>query len=260
MTRSRRRKLAREQGLSDQTVLRRSVPVAATLLAAMPGAYAADQADTGEAGGLQEVVVTAQKRVENLQDVPISVQVFDSQKLDQLGIVNLDDYVKFSPSISYVRGQGEGGNGETGRSPPSTGRSPFTSTTSSASKCWRDPRALCSARVPSPGRCASSATSPPRPSSPPATMCRATGWTTAAPAGKPKASSISRCPHSLPSASSAWANTTPDTSEMWPGRTPARASSTACAPSPPGPVRPPSRSPARRWGGSGPVPSPMLPG
>jgi len=38
----------------------------------MPGAYAADQADTGEAGGLQEVVVTAQKRVENLQDVPIS--------------------------------------------------------------------------------------------------------------------------------------------------------------------------------------------
>src|SRR3984885_10915702 len=116
MTRSRRRKLAREQGLSDQTVLRRSVPVAATLLAAMPGAYAADQADTGEAGGLQEVVVTAQKRVENLQDVPISVQVFDSQKLDQLGIVNLDDYVKFSPSISYVRGQGEGGNGEPGSS------------------------------------------------------------------------------------------------------------------------------------------------
>jgi iron complex outermembrane receptor protein len=82
----------------------------------MPGAYAADQADTGEAGGLQEVVVTAQKRVENLQDVPISVQVFDSQKLDQLGIVNLDDYVKFSPSISYVRGQGEGGNGEPGSS------------------------------------------------------------------------------------------------------------------------------------------------
>src|SRR6204780_1370981 len=116
MTRSRRRKLARAQGLSHRTVLRRGVPVAATLLAAMPGAYAADQADTGEAGGLQEVVVTAQKRVENLQDVPISVQVFDSQKLDQLGIVNLDDYVKFSPSISYVRGQGEGGNGEPGSS------------------------------------------------------------------------------------------------------------------------------------------------
>ncbi len=64
--------------------------------------------------GLQEVVVTAQKRVENLQNVPISVQVFDTAKIDQLGIVNLDDYVKYAPSISYVRGQGEGSNGQPG--------------------------------------------------------------------------------------------------------------------------------------------------
>ena len=54
-------------------------------------------------GGLQEVVVTAQKRVENLQDVPISVEVFDTAKLEQLNILDIDDYVKFTPSIAYSR-------------------------------------------------------------------------------------------------------------------------------------------------------------
>jgi iron complex outermembrane receptor protein len=119
MTRSRRRKLARAQAGTRRVVLWGSVPVAATLLAAVPPAYAADAAagatsEASESTGLQEVVVTAQKRVENLQNVPISVQVFDTQKIEQMGIVNLDDYVKYSPSISYVRGQGEGSNGQPG--------------------------------------------------------------------------------------------------------------------------------------------------
>ncbi|HEV8017338.1 MAG TPA: TonB-dependent receptor [Steroidobacteraceae bacterium] len=117
MTRSRRRKLAREQAHNRHVVLRRSVPVAATLLAAVPGAYAADEA-AAEAGGLAEVVVTAQKRVENLQNVPISVQVLSGEQLEQLGIVNLDDYVKFAPSVSYQKsvGSSEGGNAEPGSS------------------------------------------------------------------------------------------------------------------------------------------------
>jgi iron complex outermembrane recepter protein len=118
MTRSRRRKIAREQALVQRRVLRAGVPVASALLAAMPAAYAQnaqqEQATAESTGGLQEIVVTAEKRVENLQNVPISVQVFDSAKIDQLGIVNLDDYVKYAPSISYVRGQGEGSNGQPG--------------------------------------------------------------------------------------------------------------------------------------------------
>ena len=61
-------------------------------------------------------MVTAQKRVENLQDVPISVQVLDTAKLDQLNIATIDDYVKFAPGIAYVRGEGQGGNGEPGES------------------------------------------------------------------------------------------------------------------------------------------------
>jgi len=75
---------------------------------------AAQPAQPAEA--LETVVVTAQKIQENLQSVPISVEVFDNRKLTQLGIVNLDDYVAFAPAISYVRSQGEGGTGEPGSS------------------------------------------------------------------------------------------------------------------------------------------------
>src|SRR6266705_950139 len=118
MSRSRRRKLMRELARKHRTILRTGIPVASALLAAMPAAYAQQAPATAgaTAGGLEEVVVTAQKRVENLQDVPISVQVLDTAKLEQLNIVNIDDYVKFAPGIAYVRGEGQGGNGEPGES------------------------------------------------------------------------------------------------------------------------------------------------
>ena len=114
MTRSRRRKLCKIKGISRKSLVRTGIPVASTLLAAVPFAYAQDAGT--DTGGLQEVVVTAQKRVENLQDVPISVQVLDNARLEQLNITNLDDYVKYSPSISYSRGNGQGGSGAPGQS------------------------------------------------------------------------------------------------------------------------------------------------
>lgn len=53
-------------------------------------------------GGLDEVFVTAQKRQESLQDVPISVQALGSTKLDQLQISNFDQYTQFLPSVSFI--------------------------------------------------------------------------------------------------------------------------------------------------------------
>ncbi|HEX4268262.1 MAG TPA: TonB-dependent receptor [Steroidobacteraceae bacterium] len=113
MTRSRRRKLSRERANTLRTIVRTGVPLASALVVAMPAARAqqAPGADT-----LQTIVVTAEKVQENLQNVPISVEAFDNKKLTQLNIVNLDDYVEFAPAISYVRSQGEGGNGEPGSS------------------------------------------------------------------------------------------------------------------------------------------------
>jgi outer membrane receptor protein involved in Fe transport len=50
--------------------------------------------------GLEEIVVTAQKRSENLQDVPISLQVFDSRQLQDLRVTSFDEYAKYLPSLS----------------------------------------------------------------------------------------------------------------------------------------------------------------
>jgi iron complex outermembrane recepter protein len=85
------------------------------ILAGIPVAHAASDTEASS-GALEEIVVTAQKKVENLQNVPISIEVLDGEKIEKLHIQNLDDYVKFSPSIAYVRGEGQGGNGEPGTS------------------------------------------------------------------------------------------------------------------------------------------------
>jgi iron complex outermembrane receptor protein len=42
-------------------------------------------------GGLEEIIVTAQKRTENLQEVPISIQSLGAEALEQHGIVSLGD-------------------------------------------------------------------------------------------------------------------------------------------------------------------------
>jgi iron complex outermembrane recepter protein len=92
MTRSRKRKLARNRAKWA------GMPLASAILASGGAAYAA--ADTEQAT-LEEVVVTAQKRSEDLQKVPISLQVLSSEKLEQLQVTSFDDYAKFLPSLSY---------------------------------------------------------------------------------------------------------------------------------------------------------------
>jgi outer membrane receptor protein involved in Fe transport len=54
------------------------------------------------AGGLEEIVVTAQKRVENLQAVPLSIQALGTERLEELQINGFDDYVKYLPSVSFT--------------------------------------------------------------------------------------------------------------------------------------------------------------
>jgi outer membrane receptor protein involved in Fe transport len=50
--------------------------------------------------GIEDVTVTAQKREENLQTVPVSVQVLGESRLQELHVLNADDYIKFLPSVS----------------------------------------------------------------------------------------------------------------------------------------------------------------
>ena len=65
-------------------------------------AMAAAPADASASAGLQEVVVTARKVQENLQDVPMSIDVFTQQDMQNLAINGMDDYLQKVPSISYI--------------------------------------------------------------------------------------------------------------------------------------------------------------
>jgi outer membrane receptor protein involved in Fe transport len=62
------------------------------------GAAFAQEAD---ATRVEELVVTAQKREENLQRVPFSIQALSTTKLEELQVNDFDDFAKFLPSVSY---------------------------------------------------------------------------------------------------------------------------------------------------------------
>ncbi|WP_408590564.1 TonB-dependent receptor [Novosphingobium sp.] len=72
-----------------------------SLLALAPAAMAQVAADAPSAVP-GEIVVTAQKRVEKLQDVPISLQVLDTAALSSKNVRNFNDYAKFLPSLSFT--------------------------------------------------------------------------------------------------------------------------------------------------------------
>lgn len=63
----------------------------AVIAALQAAAVQAEQAKARETAALEEVVVTAQKRSENLQDVPISLLALGSETIEQHGIVSLGD-------------------------------------------------------------------------------------------------------------------------------------------------------------------------
>jgi iron complex outermembrane recepter protein len=59
----------------------------------------AEQTNESSAG-LGEIVVTAQRRSENIQDVPIAIQAFTTETLQQLNVSTFDDLIKYLPNVS----------------------------------------------------------------------------------------------------------------------------------------------------------------
>ena len=118
----------------SQSLLARTPVASAVLLAlATPSVLAQDTTALGE------VIVTAQKRAESLQDVPISIDALGQEKLEELNVQNFKDYVQFLPSVTsqpssgggigsgpgfalvYMRGVTTGGDGQATTSQPSVG-------------------------------------------------------------------------------------------------------------------------------------------
>jgi iron complex outermembrane receptor protein len=71
-------------------------------------------ADADKPTGIETVVVTAEKRTEDLQKAPLSIQALPAEKLQQLHISNFADYVRYLPSVTYTVGGAGAGNGGPG--------------------------------------------------------------------------------------------------------------------------------------------------
>ena len=91
-----------------------------TIMSAAPAL--AQEAPASEGNDSGDIIVTAQKRAQNLQDVPISIAVLGSADLERQQVSSFDDYAKLLPSVSfqsfgpsqsqiYFRGVTSGGDG-----------------------------------------------------------------------------------------------------------------------------------------------------
>lgn len=94
--------------------LKGSLLAATSVLVIMCGGYAnaaeaggspTTQATSGQDTQIEEVVVTAQKRRQDLSDVPLSVAVVGSKELEQNGIATAEDLYKVVPGLSYTETQ-----------------------------------------------------------------------------------------------------------------------------------------------------------
>ena len=81
--------------MSTLTNTQKVTSVAAAVTAAMAG-YTTAQAQ------LEEIVVTATKKSESLQDIAGSVQALTEDTLKKANVIGMEDYAKLIPSMSYV--------------------------------------------------------------------------------------------------------------------------------------------------------------
>src|ERR1700676_1647576 len=95
-----------DQRFSWQTLFLRTLIVGAgaCLATAASANDAATATEPAAAGGLEEIVVTATRREESINRVPISVTAFSQDMMDQKGIKDFSDVVRFTPGVSIDAG------------------------------------------------------------------------------------------------------------------------------------------------------------
>jgi iron complex outermembrane receptor protein len=77
---------------------------ATTEAASTATAQSPEAAPAANAGDDTEIVITAQKRAENVQDVPISVAAFSGDTLEKQNVVNVEGLAKITPNLSVAKG------------------------------------------------------------------------------------------------------------------------------------------------------------
>jgi outer membrane receptor protein involved in Fe transport len=103
----------------------------AAILSGAPAAVslATDTAATtpSDSDAIQEIVVTAQRRSESIQNVPITIQAVTGDQLKQLNVQTFDDLLKYTPNVTFsgngpgtgnifIRGLSSGGSGNQSQS------------------------------------------------------------------------------------------------------------------------------------------------
>ena len=76
-----------------------SIAIAA-ILSSLPIAQTLAATAEGGTQSLEEITVTAQRREQSIQDVPISMQALTGRTLQQLNITTFDDYIKYLPNVT----------------------------------------------------------------------------------------------------------------------------------------------------------------
>lgn len=104
----------------------------AVSLLAMNGVAYAQAGGGADANEIEAIIVTAQKRTENLQDVPLSIQALSQEKLERLNAKDFVDVARHLPAVSirsivpgvgniFMRGISSGPDGGASGSLPSVG-------------------------------------------------------------------------------------------------------------------------------------------
>ncbi|NIP16525.1 MAG: hypothetical protein GWM88_17955, partial [Pseudomonadales bacterium] len=70
-----------------------SLAVASAIAASQPIAVAA------ATGQIEEVVVTATKRAESTQDIPVSVQAITGDDMKEAGVATFEEYIVYLPNV-----------------------------------------------------------------------------------------------------------------------------------------------------------------
>ncbi|MEJ8566240.1 TonB-dependent receptor [Elongatibacter sediminis] len=68
------------------------------------------QAQEQAAGALEEIIVTAQRREQSLQEVPVSITAFTAEQLERANIREASQYLNLSPNVSYTEDGQQGGS------------------------------------------------------------------------------------------------------------------------------------------------------
>ncbi len=87
-----------------------SLAISAVLSGYAGAAQAADPAPApADSAGIEDIVVTAQRRDESIQNVPITIQALTGEQLTQLNVQTFDDLLKYTPNVTFAsNGPGAG--------------------------------------------------------------------------------------------------------------------------------------------------------